>query len=244
MVTPPGIDLVAAVYGVWRAGGVTVVADRGLGLRALGAAIKGARATWVIGPRRALLAARTLRWAPRSTAIDIEEFARRHGTRRKFIAAARTVGGRCGGDPVHLRRHRAAEGGGVPPPAARGAARRARPYLRHHRRRPSRRRVRAVRAVRPGARHPDMPTGVRRHQAGRADGHDARRRLRPHRCHTRLRVPVGAGQRRGDDLHACHMGGPCRAAHRVLRRSAGAARNAPCRRRDSPRPRRCTRPTA
>ena len=33
MVTPPGIDLVAAVYGVWRAGGVTVVADRGLGLR-------------------------------------------------------------------------------------------------------------------------------------------------------------------------------------------------------------------
>jgi len=73
MVTPPGIDLVAAVYGVWRAGGVTVVADRGLGLRALGAAIKGARATWVIGPRRALLAARTLRWAPRSTALDIEE---------------------------------------------------------------------------------------------------------------------------------------------------------------------------
>ena len=33
MLTPPGVDLVAAVYGVWRAGGVTVVADRGLGLR-------------------------------------------------------------------------------------------------------------------------------------------------------------------------------------------------------------------
>ena len=73
MITPPGIDLVAAVYGVWRAGGVTVVADRGLGVRGLGAAIKGARPNWVIGPRRARLAARTLRWAPRSTAIDIEE---------------------------------------------------------------------------------------------------------------------------------------------------------------------------
>ena len=73
MITPPGIDLVAAVYGVWRAGGVTVVADRGLGVRGLGAAIKGARPSWVIGPRRARLAARTLRWAPRATAIDTEE---------------------------------------------------------------------------------------------------------------------------------------------------------------------------
>ena len=73
MLTPPGVDLVAAVYGVWRAGGVTVVADRGLGLRGLGAAVKGARPSWVIGPRRALLAARTLRWAPRATAVDVEE---------------------------------------------------------------------------------------------------------------------------------------------------------------------------
>ncbi len=73
MLTPPGIDLVAAVYGVWRAGGITVVADRGLGVRGLGAAIKGARPRWVIGPRRALLAGRTFRWAPRSTAVNVEE---------------------------------------------------------------------------------------------------------------------------------------------------------------------------
>ena len=73
MLTPPGVDLVAAVYGVWRAGGVTVVADRGLGLRGLGAAVRGSRPSWVIGPRRALLAARTLRWAPRATIIDVDE---------------------------------------------------------------------------------------------------------------------------------------------------------------------------
>ncbi len=73
MLTPPGVDLVAAVYGVWRAGGVTVVADRGLGLRGLGAAVRGARPSWVIGPRRALRAARTLRWAPRATMVDIDE---------------------------------------------------------------------------------------------------------------------------------------------------------------------------
>ncbi len=73
MLTPPGVDLVAAVYGVWRAGGVTVVADRGLGLRGLGAAVRGARPTWVIGPRRALAAAKVLRWAPRSTPIDVND---------------------------------------------------------------------------------------------------------------------------------------------------------------------------
>ena len=28
MLTPPGVELAAAIYGVWRAGGVAVVADR------------------------------------------------------------------------------------------------------------------------------------------------------------------------------------------------------------------------
>ncbi len=64
MLVPPSVDLVAAVYGVWRAGGVTVVADRGLGLRGLGAAVRGARVDWVIGAPEALAAARVLRWAP------------------------------------------------------------------------------------------------------------------------------------------------------------------------------------
>ncbi len=63
MLVPPSIDLVAAVYGVWRAGGVTVIADRGLGLRGLGRAVRGAHVDWVIGPPQALAAARALRWA-------------------------------------------------------------------------------------------------------------------------------------------------------------------------------------
>jgi acyl-CoA synthetase (AMP-forming)/AMP-acid ligase II len=73
MLTEPGVDLICAIYGVWRAGGVTVVADRGLGVRGLGAAVRSARASWVIGPRRARWAASVLRWAPRATPLDIAE---------------------------------------------------------------------------------------------------------------------------------------------------------------------------
>lgn len=72
MLTPPGVDLVVAVYGVWRAGGVTVVADRGLGLRGLGSAVRSTRPSWVIGPSRALRAAKTLRWAPRAEHVDVD----------------------------------------------------------------------------------------------------------------------------------------------------------------------------
>lgn len=73
MLTPPGIDLIAAVYGVWRAGGVTVIADRGLGLRGLGAAVRSARPDWVIGPPIALRAAAVLRWAPAATRLDVND---------------------------------------------------------------------------------------------------------------------------------------------------------------------------
>ncbi len=73
MLTPPGVDLVAAVYGVWRAGGVTVIADRGLGLRGLGRAVRSAQPKFVIGPRQARVAATVLRWAPRAARLDIAE---------------------------------------------------------------------------------------------------------------------------------------------------------------------------
>ena len=73
MLTPPGVDLVAAVYGVWRAGGVTVIADRGLGLDGLGRAVRSTRPSWVIGPKRALAASTALRWAPRATRLDVAE---------------------------------------------------------------------------------------------------------------------------------------------------------------------------
>ncbi len=73
MLTPPGIDLVAAVYGVWRAGGVTVIADRGLGLRALGRAVRSTRPKWVIGPKQALAASGVMRWAPRARQLDVAD---------------------------------------------------------------------------------------------------------------------------------------------------------------------------
>lgn len=71
MLVPPGVDLVAAVYGVWRAGAVTVIADRGLGTRGLGRAVRSTGAAWVIGPRSALVAATAMRWAPRATMIEV-----------------------------------------------------------------------------------------------------------------------------------------------------------------------------
>jgi acyl-CoA synthetase (AMP-forming)/AMP-acid ligase II/pimeloyl-ACP methyl ester carboxylesterase len=73
MLTPPGVDLVAAVYGVWRAGGVAVIADRGLGVRGLGRAVRSARPRFVIGPRRARWVARAMRWAPHATLLDVHE---------------------------------------------------------------------------------------------------------------------------------------------------------------------------
>ena len=67
VLVPPGVDLLAVVYACWRLGAVTVVADRGLGLRGLGAAVRSARVRHVVGPAAAIAAARTLRWAPRAT---------------------------------------------------------------------------------------------------------------------------------------------------------------------------------
>ena len=64
LLVPPGIDLIAVVYACWRIGAVTVIADRGLGLRGLGAAVRSARVQHVVGISQALWAARVLRWAP------------------------------------------------------------------------------------------------------------------------------------------------------------------------------------
>jgi pimeloyl-ACP methyl ester carboxylesterase len=58
----PGIDLIAVVYACWRIGAVAVIADRGLGLRGLRAAVRASRVKFVIGPVRAGAAARVLGW--------------------------------------------------------------------------------------------------------------------------------------------------------------------------------------
>jgi len=61
LLVPPGIELTAALYACWRVGAVIVVADAGLGIRALGDALRSASPDHVIGIGRALLAARALR---------------------------------------------------------------------------------------------------------------------------------------------------------------------------------------
>jgi acyl-CoA synthetase (AMP-forming)/AMP-acid ligase II/pimeloyl-ACP methyl ester carboxylesterase len=71
VLVPPGVDLIAVVYACWRIGAVTVVADRGLGLRGLGAAVRSARVQHVVGPTQAIAAARTLRWAPRAATVSL-----------------------------------------------------------------------------------------------------------------------------------------------------------------------------
>jgi acyl-coenzyme A synthetase/AMP-(fatty) acid ligase/pimeloyl-ACP methyl ester carboxylesterase len=72
LLVPPSVDLVTAVYACWRAGAVTVIADRGLGLGGLGRAVRGAHVDWVIGVPQALAAARVLRWAPGARTISVE----------------------------------------------------------------------------------------------------------------------------------------------------------------------------
>lgn len=61
VLVPPGIDLTTIVYALWRLGAVVVVADAGLGLGRLGAALRGAGPRHVIGIRTALVLAAATR---------------------------------------------------------------------------------------------------------------------------------------------------------------------------------------
>lgn len=58
---PPGPDLVCTVYALWRIGACAVVVDRGLGIRGMRRAIRGAAPQHVVGTREGLFLARTLR---------------------------------------------------------------------------------------------------------------------------------------------------------------------------------------
>ena len=69
LLVPPGLDLTVAVYACWRAGAVIVVADAGLGLRGLFAALRAAGPDHVIGTRRTLAAARVGRLPGRPIAV-------------------------------------------------------------------------------------------------------------------------------------------------------------------------------
>ncbi len=73
VLVPPSINLIAVVYACWRIGAITVIADGGLGLRGLGRAVRSARVQHVVGPKKVLVVARTLHWAPRANFIDVEQ---------------------------------------------------------------------------------------------------------------------------------------------------------------------------
>ena len=61
MLVPPSADLTAAVYAVWRAGGVVVVADKGLGFAGMRRALRGAAVDHVVGAAQGMAAARLMR---------------------------------------------------------------------------------------------------------------------------------------------------------------------------------------
>jgi acyl-CoA synthetase (AMP-forming)/AMP-acid ligase II len=61
LLVPPSIELTVALYAGWRAGAVVVVADKGLGLRGMGRALRGAALDHVIGSAQGLAAAAAMR---------------------------------------------------------------------------------------------------------------------------------------------------------------------------------------
>lgn len=61
LLVPPSIELTVALYSVWRAGGVIVVVDRGLGLRGMGRALRGSSIDHLIADTAGLLASRPMR---------------------------------------------------------------------------------------------------------------------------------------------------------------------------------------
>jgi olefin beta-lactone synthetase len=75
ILVPPSVDMVAALYGCWKAGGVAVVADRGLGVRGLVGALRSAGPRWAVCTQRTAKAARLSRLVPGDRCLDVEDLA-------------------------------------------------------------------------------------------------------------------------------------------------------------------------
>ncbi len=75
VLAPDPPDFIAAAYACWVVGAVTVVVDRGLGLRGLARALRSAEPRWLIGTGKTLGAARALRWVPSARRLDIASLA-------------------------------------------------------------------------------------------------------------------------------------------------------------------------
>lgn len=70
LMIPPGADLAVALYAAWRIGAVIVLVDSGLGPRGMNAAMRVADPAHLLGIRRAVVAARALRWPGRRLSVD------------------------------------------------------------------------------------------------------------------------------------------------------------------------------
>jgi acyl-CoA synthetase (AMP-forming)/AMP-acid ligase II/pimeloyl-ACP methyl ester carboxylesterase len=86
LLVEPSADLTAAVYAVWRAGAVIVVADKGLGLRGMRRALRSAGVDAVIGSGQGLAAARVMRLPGTRIAAGLPAAAAR------ALGAAHTLG--------------------------------------------------------------------------------------------------------------------------------------------------------
>ncbi len=75
VLAPDPPDFIAAAYACWAVGAVTVVVDRGLGLRGLARALRSAEPAWLVGTGKTLGAARALRWVPSARRLDISSLA-------------------------------------------------------------------------------------------------------------------------------------------------------------------------
>lgn len=99
LLVEPGIDLTTAAYACWRAGAVLVVADAGLGLPAMGRALRGAGTDHVVGIPKAITALPALRVpGARFLAGEMPGAVRRmlgvQSSLRELIARGRDLAGR------------------------------------------------------------------------------------------------------------------------------------------------------
>ncbi len=100
LLVPPGTDLTAALYGIWRAGVIAVVVDAGLGIRGMRVALRSAGPAYVIGTAKGLAAARLM--GTGAQLISVGPVA---------ASARRALGVRWSLEEIERR------GGGVPPEA-------------------------------------------------------------------------------------------------------------------------------
>ena len=90
VLTPDPPDFSAAAYACWAIGAVTVVVDRGLGLRGLTRALRSAEPRWLLGTRTTLGVAGALRFVPSAQRLDIASL-RHGGTKLSAIVAGRAA---------------------------------------------------------------------------------------------------------------------------------------------------------